>query len=110
MNEAAFKIHGTDCAEEVGVLKREVAPVAGGEERLGFDILNAKMTIRGQAPPDVEAVMAAVARTGMRAEPWRDAALSPAASTRFNPQALAGAASFALLSASYGDRDAESGS
>ncbi len=68
-----FKIHGMDCAEEVAVLKREVGPVVGGEDRLGFDILNGRMTVQ---PPgyDVtpEVVLRAVARTGMQAEVWRE--------------------------------------
>jgi hypothetical protein len=34
-----FRIQGMDCAEEVAVLKRELGPLVGGEERLGFDIL-----------------------------------------------------------------------
>lgn len=69
-----FKIHGMDCAEEVAVLKREVGPVVGGQDRLVFDILNGKMTVQpsasGMTP---EQIVQAVARTGMRAEPWRDA-------------------------------------
>lgn len=40
-----FKIHGMDCAEEVAVLKREVGPVVGGEDRLSFDILSGKLTV-----------------------------------------------------------------
>lgn len=70
-----FKIHGMDCAEEVAVLKREVGPVVGGEDRLGFDILNGKMTVLPPAS-DVtpEAIIGAVRQTGMRAEVWRDAA------------------------------------
>ncbi len=67
-----FKIQGLDCAEEVTVLKREVGPVVGGEERLAFDILNARMIVN--AGPDEVApdkITVAVARTGMRAEPWR---------------------------------------
>jgi Cd2+/Zn2+-exporting ATPase len=69
-----FKIHGMDCAEEAAALKREVGPIVGGEDRLGFDILNGKMTVQpsasGMTP---EQIVQAVARTGMRAEPWRDA-------------------------------------
>jgi len=69
-----FKIHGMDCAEEVAVLKREVGPVVGGEDRLAFDILNGKMSIRPPASgvtPDT--IIRAVARTRMRADVWRDA-------------------------------------
>jgi Cd2+/Zn2+-exporting ATPase len=67
-----FRIHGMDCAEEVAVLKREVGPVVGGEANLAFDILNAKMSVAAGSPATAEAVGAAVARTGMRAEPWQD--------------------------------------
>lgn len=69
-----FKIVGMDCAEEVAVLKREVGPVVGGEERLAFDILSGKMTVQ-PAATDVtaEVILRAVARTGMRAEVWCDA-------------------------------------
>ena len=68
-----FKIHGLDCADEVAVLKREVGPVVGGEDRLAFDILNARMIVN-ISPDEVasEKVVAAVAHTGMRAEPWRE--------------------------------------
>lgn len=71
--ELQFKIHGMDCAEEVAVLKREVGPLVGGEDRLGFDILNGRMTVT-QASADVspESIRQAVARTGMRAEVWRN--------------------------------------
>ena len=61
-----LKVHGLDCAEEVTALRREVGPVVGGEDRLSFDILGGVMTVAGAAPP--QAVVAAVARTGMRAE------------------------------------------
>lgn len=44
-----FKVHGLDCAEEVAVLKREVGPVVGGADRLGFDILNGRMTVAAGA-------------------------------------------------------------
>ena len=67
-----FKIQGLDCAEEVAVLKREVGPVVGGEDRLGFDILNAEMIVRRSLDRDPAEGPRRVARTGMRAEPWRD--------------------------------------
>ena len=73
-----FKIHGMDCAEEVAALKREVGPTVGGEDRLGFDILNGKMTIQPSAHEVTpEAIIRAVARTGMRAEVWRDSSREP---------------------------------
>lgn len=68
-----FRIEGLDCAEEVATLKRELGPLLG-EDRLSFDILNAKMTVLpGTAPDSPERIIAAVKRTGMRAEPWADA-------------------------------------
>jgi Zn2+/Cd2+-exporting ATPase len=67
----AFKIRGMDCAEEVAVLKRELGPLVGDEARLGFDLINGKLTIGpGDTAPDADALQAAVARTGMRALPW----------------------------------------
>jgi Cd2+/Zn2+-exporting ATPase len=65
----AFKIHGMDCTEEVTVLKREVGPLVGGEDRLAFDILNGRMTIQ-ELPQDVspQAVVKAVERAGLGAE------------------------------------------
>jgi Zn2+/Cd2+-exporting ATPase len=73
-----FRIDGLDCAEEVAVLKREVGPLVGGEDRLGFDILNGRMTVT-PASPEVspESIRRAVARTGMRAEDWRDEPAGP---------------------------------
>ncbi|VTU01666.1 heavy metal translocating p-type atpase : Heavy metal translocating P-type ATPase OS=Rhodopirellula europaea SH398 GN=RESH_06308 PE=3 SV=1: E1-E2_ATPase: Hydrolase [Gemmataceae bacterium] len=67
-----FKIQGLDCAEEVAVLKREVGPLVG-EARLAFDILNARMIVTA-GPGEVagETIINAVARTGMRAELWRE--------------------------------------
>ena len=69
----SYRVHGLDCAEEVAVLKREVGPVVGGEDNLGFDILNGRMTVAADATASPSDVQAAVARTGMRAEPWTDA-------------------------------------
>jgi Cd2+/Zn2+-exporting ATPase len=73
-----YTIHGMDCAEEVAVLKRAVGPVVGGEDRLGFDILNGRMTVTaGSAMVAPEAIREAVARTGMHAEVWRGGAAEP---------------------------------
>jgi Cd2+/Zn2+-exporting ATPase len=66
----SFKIHGMDCAEEIAVLKREVGPLVGGEGNLAFDLLNAKMIVSVGASASSEAILKAVARTGMSAEPW----------------------------------------
>ena len=63
-----FRIHGMDCAEEVAILKREIGPVAGGPDKLLFDILNGKMTVPSGI--DASVIVKAVGRTGMRAELW----------------------------------------
>jgi Cd2+/Zn2+-exporting ATPase len=64
-----------DCAEEVSALKREIVPLLGSEERLSFDVLRGKMTIAPGAPPvTAQAIREAVARTGMEALPWSEAA------------------------------------
>ena len=67
-----FKIQGMDCAEEVAVLRREIGPLVGDGGHLDFDILNGRMMIAADAGAgSVEAIRAAVERTGMRAEEWR---------------------------------------
>ena len=72
MATTAFRIHGMDCAEEVTALKAEVAPLSGVRD-LGFDVLNGKMIVEfSESAVSPEAVIAAVAKTGMRAEPWPD--------------------------------------
>jgi Cd2+/Zn2+-exporting ATPase len=68
-----FKIRGMDCAEEVAILKRELGPLVGGEDRLSFDILKAKMTV--SVPPaeiSEKEIVKAVARTGMGAQAWKE--------------------------------------
>ncbi len=64
-----FKIAGMDCVEEVSVLKREVGPIVGGEDRLAFDVLSGRMMV-ASAAHDVSAdtIKQTVARTGMQAQ------------------------------------------
>ena len=70
--ELTFRIHGMHCAEEVALLTRELVPLVGNEDRLGFDVLNGKLLVRSENDVSVEAVIQAVARTGLRAEAWRE--------------------------------------
>lgn len=66
-----FRIAGMDCMEEVAALRQAVGPVVGGDDRLSFDILNRRLTVDAGVPTIApSAIMEAVARTGMRAEPW----------------------------------------
>jgi Cd2+/Zn2+-exporting ATPase len=66
----AFRIEEMDCANEVGILRRELAPLVGNPDRLEFDVLARRMRVNldGLAVR-AEDVVAAVARTGMRAAP-----------------------------------------
>jgi len=66
-----YRVAGMDCAEEIAILKREVGPVAGGEDKLSFDLLNGRMTVNAQVMDDK--IIKAVAQTGMRATPWDSA-------------------------------------
>ncbi len=71
MATATLKIHGMDCADEVAVLKAELAPLPGVQD-LAFDVLNGKMIVNyAESEVSQEAIVAAVAKTGLRAEPWR---------------------------------------
>ena len=73
VEQQQFKIHGMDCAEEVAVLKKVIGPLVGGEDRLSFDLLNAKLTVStGSVAVTSEAILVAVARTGMKAVIWKD--------------------------------------
>lgn len=72
MAEAKYKVRGLDCAEEVAALRSALAPLSGVRE-LKFDVIHARMTVDYE--PDrirTAELEAAVARTGMRAEPWGD--------------------------------------
>ena len=71
-----YQVQGLDCAEEVATLRQTVGPVVGGADRLSFDVLNGRMTVADTAQDVPEdAVVAAVARTGMTAVRW-DAAVT----------------------------------
>lgn len=68
-----FRIHGMDCADEVAILRREIEPIVKEPGRLSFDILRGKMNVDQGDPAVTEAgLVAAVAKTGMRAEAWQD--------------------------------------
>lgn len=70
MERRTYKITGMDCVEEIAILKREIGPLAGGEDKLSFDLLNAHMYIETDGPLSDEEVTKAVARTGMGASVW----------------------------------------
>jgi Zn2+/Cd2+-exporting ATPase len=72
---ASYRIEGMDCAEEVAILRRELGPIVGGEERLEFDLVASRLSV----PADVDdaGLRERVAATGMRAEPWRPSGSAP---------------------------------
>ncbi|MFO0840932.1 MAG: heavy metal translocating P-type ATPase [Gemmataceae bacterium] len=92
------RVHGLDCAEEVAALEREVGPAVGGKDRLAFDVLNGRMTVTAEGVTE-SAVLKAVARTGMRAEVWREGRepAAPASFYRRNERALLTALSGAFI-------------
>ncbi|HLO65612.1 MAG TPA: cation-translocating P-type ATPase [Holophaga sp.] len=95
----SFRVRGLCCAEETAALRRELGPLVGGEERLTFDLLQGRMNVSGdEATP--EAICQAVARTGMRAEPWAaEAPERPALDPRTLGTALAGGLILGALAA-----------
>jgi len=73
MERIVFKIRGMDCAEEIAALKRELVPLAGGEDRLAFDLLNARMTIEtSDSSLTTDRIREAVRRAGLDATLWDD--------------------------------------
>jgi Cd2+/Zn2+-exporting ATPase len=92
-----------DCAEEIASLKRELAPLVGGEDRLAFDLLHAKLTVRPASSLAEETVVEAVRRAGLRAEPWREGEpdAARAGSWERHGRALGAAASGILLVAAF---------
>jgi Cd2+/Zn2+-exporting ATPase len=68
-----FKICGMDCAEEVDILKREVGPLAGGEENLAFNLLAGKMIVEpADAAVTPGQIQSAVKSAGMEAIDWEE--------------------------------------
>ncbi len=68
-----LRVNGMDCAEEVMLLKRELLPIVESEERLGFDLLNGKLSVELTGLNITSGdVLAAIERTGLSSEPWRD--------------------------------------
>lgn len=62
-----------DCADEVAILRREIEPIVKAPARLSFDVhLSAKNVDQGDPAVTEAGLVAAVARTGMRAEVWQD--------------------------------------
>lgn len=75
MDQFELRIHGMDCVEEVSLLKRELVPLLGSDERLGFDVLNGKLSVDlSHTAVTRDEILAAIQRTGLRAEAWKNGA------------------------------------
>ena len=76
--ESVFRVAGMDCAEEVAILERRLAPLAG-MDGLSADVLGQKLHVSYDAAVlNASRIVDAVAETGMRAwleheTPGRDA-------------------------------------
>ncbi|MHC4819073.1 MAG: cation transporter, partial [Planctomycetota bacterium] len=68
-NRQLFRVRGMDCASESAQIRRELEKVPG-VDALGFDHARGRMVVTGTVAR--EEIAAAVARTGLRAEPWTD--------------------------------------
>jgi Cd2+/Zn2+-exporting ATPase len=96
-NRQLFRVRGLDCAAESAQLRRELEDIPG-IDALAFDPARGRMVVTGTVAR--EEIAAAVARTGMRAEPWTDAEESRRVLTVTT--ALSGAAVLAGLAARLG--------
>ena len=68
--DAAYRVRGLDCAEEVDVLKKAVGGLEGVLD-IDFDLLKGRMTVSYDPEVvDTEAIQNAVKSTGMKAVPW----------------------------------------
>lgn len=94
-----YRIHGLDCAEEVSVLRRQLAAKKGIYD-LRFDVLQAKMTVEfDPARIPAEGIEQAVAETGMRAEIWREVRETASWRERWQRPLLAAASGLFLAGA-----------
>lgn len=94
----SYKVRGLDCAEEVAVLRHAVGPLVGGPDRLAFDVLNGRMTVADDASGIADqAILKAVAGTGMSAVPWSAQAGEDETDNRRRQQILFTAASGTLV-------------
>ncbi|MFN7923208.1 MAG: heavy metal translocating P-type ATPase [Bryobacteraceae bacterium] len=78
--QAEFRVHGLDCAEEVSLIRRRLDSEPGIGE-LAFDVVRGKMAVIYEPAKIVpERIQRAVAETGLRCEPWTE--LSERSSSR----------------------------
>ena len=72
MKKLILKIYGMDCAEEVGILKRELKSFIEKEEDLTFDLINEKLTIDYDDEKFTsDQMIQQILKTGMKAVAWQ---------------------------------------
>jgi len=71
-----LRVHGLHCAEEVTLLRKALEGQPG-VEHLAFDLLKGRMVVEHSALIQLDAMLAAIQRAGLRAEPWSDSPAEP---------------------------------
>jgi len=85
------------------VLKQAVGSLVGGDDRLGFDVLNGRMTVAADAREVAdEAIVKAIASTGMSAVAWTPHAKTDDTDNHRRQQAVFTAASGIALLVGFG--------
>lgn len=69
MEETVYRIDGLDCADEILLLRKALAPLGFQEEHLSFNLLESTMAVRSTSDVDVQAVVKAASTAGLRAKP-----------------------------------------
>jgi Cd2+/Zn2+-exporting ATPase len=70
--QAELRIHGLDCAEEVGLIRRALDEYPGVHE-LNFDVVRGKMLVHyDEELVSLTRIQQAVTATGLRCEPWSE--------------------------------------
>ncbi len=90
-----------DCAEEVATLRRALLPLVGSEERLGFDLINTRLSVALPEGCSQESVVAAIEKTGMRAIPYVPE-YSDAAGSRWSTRSVLTVSSALLVAIGFG--------
>ncbi|HEY3743920.1 MAG TPA: cation-translocating P-type ATPase [Bryobacteraceae bacterium] len=88
--ETTFRIRGLDCAQEVKLLRAQLADAPGMRE-LGFDVVRGRMAASyDPARISITEMMRRVEATGMKAELWQDDAPHPSSKGRWATAAISG--------------------
>lgn len=72
LEKLSFRVRGMDCAEEIATLRAELTPLEF-VQGIDFDLLHRRVIVQVDGTNASSAtICAAIARTGMTAEPWSD--------------------------------------